>query len=201
MTSVRSRCRKNAARLPALLRIQRAASFAYGATRAYCSSAPSAATARHSAASLGPTSGTCSTQPGGAGTLALSSAFSRPATSPACSTMVSTASASGTITTSSITVVITIAARPRFPHKRPCTASSSGHVETTTSVDQISAGRNGRRIHRLAMIMIAMNSTASMMRGSSRKLGMWFTAGIGVQELSQELRTGIIQFLTLHSST
>ncbi len=84
--------------------------------------------------------------------------------------MVSTANASGRITITSNAVVITTTARLRLPHKRLCTARITGHVDTTTSVDQINAGRNGCIIHRLATIMIAMNSTANTRRGRSRRL-------------------------------
>ncbi len=176
MIAVSSRCRKNAARVPALLRNQAAMFFTYGAMRACSSPAPSAAMACHSAASLGPISGSPSTQPGGGGTPARASAFSPSPKSSACSTMVITASASGTITTSSSTIVITITARPRFPQSILCAARISGHVATTISVAQINAGRNGCSIHRLAMIAAAMNSTESRMRGNSRKSGRFVIA-------------------------
>src|SRR5437660_3640735 len=176
MIAVSSRCRKNAAKVPALPRIQAAMPFAYGAMRACSSPAPSAAMACHSAASLGPISGSPSTQPGGGGTPARASVFSPSPKSSACAMMVSTASASGTITTSNSTVVITITARPRFPHNRFCAARISGHVATTIRVAQIKAGRNGCRTHRLAMIAAAMNSTESRMRGSSRRFGRFVIA-------------------------
>jgi hypothetical protein len=91
--------------------------------------------------------------------------------------MVSTAAASGRITTSSNAVVITSTARLRRPHNRLCAISISGHVETTISVDQMSAGMNGRRIHRLATMPSAMKRMASRKRGNSRKAGT-FVMGV-----------------------
>ena len=54
--------------------------------------------------------------------------------------MVKTANAIGRISVTSNPVVITTTARLRFPHKRLCTISITGHVETTTRVDQIKIG-------------------------------------------------------------
>ena len=91
----------------------------------------------------------------------------------ALSTMVPTASESGTTSTRSSPRVITVTARARLFHSRACTQSISCQVATTIMVAQTTAGRNGRKIQNDAAMSAAMNSTASVVRVRSRcKSGM-----------------------------
>src|SRR5215510_9243594 len=103
-----------------------------------------AAKSLHLAASRGPSSGTRSSQSGGCGTDQEASDWIQPAMSDEWSTIVESASVSGTSKPSSSNTVITATANPRRPHNTDCTRIIRGQVATTIMVAQITAGRNGR---------------------------------------------------------
>ncbi len=94
-------------------------------------------------------------------------------------TIVTMASDSGTTKTSSSVEVISVVASQRRPHSRSCSQRSAGQVATTTIVAQITAPRNGRRIHSEPRISTPIVSTLSVMRASSRRGSVmaFFTRG------------------------
>ena len=130
-----------------------------------------AASFAHSVEIFGPTSGISSTQSGGDGIVADARSFDQSTISSAWSTIVATASVSGTTSTSSIADVITVTASQRRPPSRAWTASIMGHVATTIIVAQIPAAMNGHTTHRLAAITSPMARTESVMRPRSRAEG------------------------------
>src|SRR5437667_10099244 len=134
-----------------------------------------AETSFHLAVSREPTRGSRSTQSGGGGTDHVASHCAPLAMSCEYATIVVRASASGTIRPSSNTIVITATANPRRPHSADWTRSIRGQVATTIMVAQTNAGRNGRKTQKVATIIPAMNSTASVGRARSREIDVTIT--------------------------
>src|SRR5258705_2517714 len=128
---------------------------------------PSLAASRHAAATLGPTTGTRSTNAGGGGIVASCSDFVQAPTSSEYSARVLIATQNGSTNTRSITRIIAAIAGARLPPSQRCTETSSGHVATTTIVAQISATRNGRMIQNDAAMSPPIDSTASVVRVTS----------------------------------
>src|ERR1700752_859572 len=140
----------------------------YGVTRVAICSGGVLATARHSEAIFVPTSGSPSTHVGGAGMPRATTIRVQATTSSARSTTATTAMVTGAARTASMSSVITVTARTRLPHRRACTTRSAGQVATTTIVAHTTAGRNGRRIQKLAAIKPPIATTARSMRGRSQ---------------------------------
>src|SRR5262249_1872569 len=128
-----------------------------------------AATSFHLVTRRWPISGSRPTQSGGGGTDQVASCCTPPAMSSEYEMIVVRAKVSGTSRPSSNTTVITATASPRRPHSTDCARTSSGHVATTIMIAQTTAGRNGRKIQKLATIMPPMNSTPSVTRARSRE--------------------------------
>ena len=77
------------------------------------------------------------------------------------------ASTSGTMKTSSITIVITTTAGARLPPSQPCMRSIIGQVATTIVMAQMKEARNGRRTQNEASVRPPMKSTLRVTRPMS----------------------------------
>jgi hypothetical protein len=135
---------------------------AYGVTVADRSSALISANCRHPAVILSPTKGTSSSTAGGAGNVTDSSDLICAAMLWAFLTMVVSASAIGTNTTSRIIVVMMATASARRPPSRICRRKRNGHVATLTIVAQRIDVRKGLTIQTVANTRTARKRTANV---------------------------------------
>jgi hypothetical protein len=119
------------------------------------------------AESFGPTTGIPVIHPGKGGITFVSSVFTQAVMLSAFSMMIAMASEKGMMKSSSIAIVMAATARPRFFHSQASTFNMNGQVAATIMAAQMSDGRNGRMIQKLAAMRIPIHKTCSVIRVKS----------------------------------